>query len=368
MSASGGAVREVREEDAFDTAAAAAWLREHADPAVVDPAALDGVPEVRQFSGGASNLTYLLRWGPTGAGSGGTELILRRPPGGTKARGAHDVAREHRIQAALRPVFPQVPRMVALCEDESVIGSPFYAMERLVGHIPRTELGLDLSPEQVRTLCTRVLDLLVDLHSLDPGAAGLADLGKGEGYVARQVAGWSRRYTAARTWNVPSFDRVMAWLDAHQPADRRTCLIHNDFRLDNVVLDPDDPTRPIGLLDWEMATLGDPLMDLGGALAYWVQADDGPLFRLFRRQPTHVPGMLTREEVVRYYAERTGLEIDARQWAFYEVFGLFRLAAICQQIYYRYHHRETTNPAFRHFWLAVHVLDRRCRAVIRGTR
>ncbi|MDP3892269.1 phosphotransferase family protein, partial [Nocardioides sp.] len=190
-------------------------------------------------------------------------------------------------------------------------------------------------------------------------------IGQGEGYVSRQVGGWSARYRDAKTWNVGSFERVMTWLDERQPADRRTCLIHNDFRLDNVVLDPDDPTRPIGLLDWEMATLGDPLMDLGGALAYWVQADDGWLFRRFRRQPTHVEGMLTRREVVEHYCARTGIELTEREWAFYEVFGLFRLAVICQQIYYRYHHRQTTNPAFRHLWLAVNVLDRRCRRIIR---
>jgi aminoglycoside phosphotransferase (APT) family kinase protein len=338
--------RPVRDEDAFDIAAVSAWL------------GLDEAPQVEQFSGGASNLTYLLRYPDR-------ELILRRPPAGEKAASAHDMSREYRIQSALAPVFPYVPEMVAYCPDESVIGSPFYVMRRVAGRIPRRELGVDLPPERVRQLCTRALDLLVDLHSVDPAAAGLADLGKGAGYVARQVEGWSRRYRAVRTRNVGSFAKVMAWLHDNQPADRGTCLIHNDFRFDNVVLDPDDPTRPVALLDWEMATLGDPLMDLGGALAYWVQADDGPLFRAFRRQPTHTPGMLTRREVVDYYRARRGLEITDRQWAFYEVFGLFRLAVIGQQIYYRYYHRQTTNPAFRYFWVACHVLEARCRRIIR---
>lgn len=342
--------RPVRAEDAFDVDAVAAWLREHAG--------IDGDLEVRQFSGGASNLTYLLR-------VAGRELILRRPPAGQKARGAHDMGREYRIQSALEPVFPHVPTMVGFCADESVLGSEFYVMERLVGHIPRKELGVELSEGQVRTLCENALDLLVELHALDPVAAGLGDLGKGAGYVQRQVSGWSARYRKARTWNVGSFEPVMAWLEANQPPDRRTCLIHNDFRLDNIVFDAHDPTRPIGLLDWEMATLGDPLMDLGGALAYWVQADDDRLFRLFRKQPTHLPGMLTRQEVVQRYCERAGLSLTEREWAFYEVFGLFRLAVILQQIYYRYHHKQTTNPAFRFFWVACLVLERRCRRIIR---
>lgn len=275
------------------------------------------------------------------------------------------MGREYRIQSQLAPVFPYVATMVGFCADESVIGSEFYVMERLVGHIPRKELGLDLTEAQVRELCSNVLDLLVDLHSLDPDAAGLADLGKGAGYVQRQVAGWSARYRNAKTWNVGSFEKVIAWLEAHQPADRRTCLIHNDFRLDNIVLSPDDPTKPIGLLDWEMATLGDPLMDLGGAMAYWVQADDDRLFRIFRRQPSHLPGMMTRQEMVDAYCARMGFELSEREWAFYEVFGLFRLAVIVQQIYYRYHHKQTTNPAFRRLWLACVLLELRCRRIIR---
>ncbi|WP_017584691.1 phosphotransferase family protein [Nocardiopsis ganjiahuensis] len=348
--------REVRAEDAFDAAAVADWLGEHAG----DRAGMEGLPEVRQFSGGASNLTYLLRYPER-------DLILRRPPAGRKAKGAHDMGREYRIQSRLAPVFPYVPAMVAFCEDASVIGSEFYVMERLAGPIPRKELPRDvsLSPEEVRRLCVNVLDLLVDLHSVDTDAAGLAGFGRGEGYVARQVAGWSERYRGARTWNAGSFEGVMAWLEANQPQDRRTCLIHNDFRFDNVVLDAEDPTRPVGLLDWEMATLGDPLMDLGGALAYWVEAGDDPLFRLFRRQPTHLEGMLTRAEAREYYLERSGIRLTEREWAFYEVFGLFRLAVICQQIYFRYHHRQTTNRAFRFFWLACRLLERRCGRIIR---
>ncbi|MDP3892526.1 phosphotransferase family protein, partial [Nocardioides sp.] len=195
--------RPVRDEDAFDTEAVASWLAAHGGPA--------GVPEVRQFAGGASNLTYLLRY-PATAQDPARDLILRRPPAGQKAQGAHDMGREFRIQSQLAPVFGFVAPMVAFCDDTSVIGSEFYVMERLVGHIPRKELGLDLPPDRVRALCTNLLDLLVDLHGIDPAQAGLEGLGKGEGYVARQVGGWSARYRDAKTWNVGSFERVMTWL------------------------------------------------------------------------------------------------------------------------------------------------------------
>lgn len=346
----------VRAEDAFDADAVAQWLR--AKTAHHDQ--FTGTPQVRQFAGGVSNLTYLLSFP-------GRDVILRRPPAGQKAKGAHDMGREYRIQSQLAPVFPYVPKMIAYCDDESVIGTTFYLMQRVEGLIPRRELPgeMRLSPAQVRALCTNAIDLLIDLHSVEPAAAGLADLGKGEGYVARQISGWSQRYRQAKTWNVGSFAKVMAWLAANQPPDRAIRLIHNDFRFDNIVFAAEDPTRPVGLLDWELATLGDPLMDLGSSLAYWVQADDGRLFSRMRRQPTQVPGMLTRAEVVGYYSDRTGITIAPGEWAFYEVYGLFRLAVICQQIYYRYHHKQTTNPAFRHFYIATNTLEMRCRNIIR---
>jgi aminoglycoside phosphotransferase (APT) family kinase protein len=342
--------REVRDEDAFDVAAVDTWLRAQTELP-------SGLPEVKQFSGGASNLTYLLRYADR-------DLILRRPPKGTKAKGAHDMGREYRIQAALKPVFPYVPTMVAHCNDDAVIGSEFYVMERIAGIIPRTSaLGVDLTPEQTRQLGYTLIDTLIDLHQVDPAAAGLTDLGRGAGYVERQISGWTGRYRKAKTWNVPSFEKVMSWLAANQPADVRTCVIHNDFRLDNVVLDPDDPLKVIGVLDWELATLGDPLMDLGSALAYWVQADDDWAFHKFQMQPSDEPGMLTRDEIVAYYTEKTGLK--PANWAFYEVYGLFRLAVICQQIYYRYHHKQTRNPRFKTLWLPVNLLERRCRRIIR---
>ncbi|MGH3716276.1 MAG: phosphotransferase family protein [Micromonosporaceae bacterium] len=339
----GEEARTVRDEDAFDVSTVDAWLKEHTED-------LKGTPEVRQFPGGASNLTYLLRYSDR-------DLILRRPPSGTKAKSAHDMRREHLIQSRLKPVFPYVPEMVALCTDESVIGGDFYVMERVDGVILRKQLpdGMTLPPERARQLCHDLIDRLVELHSVDPAAVGLDEIGKGSGYVKRQITGWCDRYRKARTWNVPTFAGVMDWLQAHQPEDVRTCVIHNDYRLDNMVLDPE--TLDIqGILDWEMATLGDPLMDLGNTIAYWTQADDGRLAYALARQPTHLPGMLTRDEAVAYYCERSGLRTD--NWAFYEVYGLFRLAVIAQQIYFRYHHKQTRNPAFRFFWIWVHWLHR----------
>ncbi len=340
--------REVRDEDRFDTAAVHAWLR-----SVVD--GLVGEPAVRQFPGGASNLTYLLSYPDR-------ELILRRPPVGRKAASAHDMRREYRVQSGLKPVYPYVPTVLGLCEDESVLGSDFYVMERIPGTILRDNPpeGLELGPERARALSTALVDRLVDLHRVDPAAAGLGDLGKGAGYVRRQVEGWARRFADARTDNVPDFAAVIAWLRANQPADVATVVIHNDWRFDNVVLD--DDLAVVGVLDWEMSTLGDPLMDLGGAVAYWIQADDDEVFQRARRQPTHLPGMLTRAELVEHYCDRMGL--GAEGWPFYEAFGLFRLAVIMQQIYYRFHHGQTHNPRFAEFWAFVGYLEWRCREVI----
>jgi aminoglycoside phosphotransferase (APT) family kinase protein len=342
---------DVRQEDALDVAAVDRFLKERV-------AGLSGHPEIRQFPGGASNLTYMLRYAER-------DLILRRPPPGVKAKSAHDVLREARVMAALGPVYPYVPRIFALCDDHAVMGCDFYVMERLVGIIPRRDFppGLDLSPAATRTLCRNVLDKLIELHKLDPEATGLAGLGKGAGYVRRQVEGWSERWRQALTDDVAPVPDVIAWLARTMPAGEVAIrLIHNDFRFDNVVLDAEDPLRVIGVLDWEMATLGDPLMDLGGALAYWIEADDEPQFQASRRQPTNAPGMLTRAEVIAYYGEKTGFSVET--FDFYEVFGLFRLAVIIQQIYRRYALKQTTNPRFAAYGEMADNLGRRCQALI----
>ena len=334
----------------LDAAAVDAWLK----PFV---SGLRGAPRVTRYTGGASNWTYRLEYESV-------DLVLRRPPAGTKAKSAHDMAREFRVQKSLHAFYPFVPEMIAFCDDLAVIGGECYGLRRIPGRVPRARRpeGLSLPPEAARALSDSFVDRFVELHRVDARAAGLLDMGKGPGYARRQVDGWARRYGEARTWNVPGFRAVTTWLLDHVPEDAGTCVIHNDFRLDNLVLDPGEPTRIVGVLDWEMATLGDPLMDLGNSLAYWVEAGDDAVARATRRQPTHLPGMLTRRELAAAYFERSGLA--PRDTTFYEVYGLFRLAAIAQQIYYRYHHRETRNPAFRHFWLVVHYLERRCRRLI----
>jgi len=293
-------------------------------------------------------------------------MILRRPPVGSKAKNAHDMRREYDVQLLLKPVFDYVPAMVAFCGDENIIGSEFYVMERLNGNILRHNLPSDitLSKQQARALSRTYVDRLIDLHQVDVTATGLDTFSRGQGYVARQVAGWSDRYRKARTTNVGSFENVKAWLEANQPDDRGQCIIHNDYRLDNLVLDPEDPLGVIGILDWEMATVGDPLMDLGSALAYWIEAKDNYFVQQFRRQPSNVAGMLTRTEIVAYYAAQTGQIITPDQWRFYEVFGLFRLAVIAQQVYYRFFHGQTTNPAYKQLRLAVLTLEWRCSQLI----
>jgi aminoglycoside phosphotransferase (APT) family kinase protein len=341
---------EVREEDSFDEAAVHEWLSSYVD-------GLTGLPAVSQFPGGASNLTYLLRYPDR-------DLILRRPPVGRKAASAHDMKREYRVQLGLRPVYPYAPRVLALCEDHKVLGSDFYVMERIRGIILRGDLPeeMTLDVDRARALAFHIIDRLIELHQVDPAAANLTDLGKGAGYVERQVRGWSERFRAARTENVPEFTEVMDWLAANRPDDVRICVIHNDFRFDNLVLDAPDTLNVVGVLDWEMATLGDPLMDLAGVTAYWVQADDDEVAQRSRKQPTHLPGMPTRPEVVDYYCDKMGL--SAGNWTFYEVFGLFRLAVIMQQIYYRYHYGQTHNPAFKDLWMYAGYLEWRCRQAI----
>ena len=341
----------VRAGEELDLTRLNPWLKEQIS-------GISGDPHITQYSGGASNWTYCLSYPER-------EVVLRRAPAGTKAKGAHDMGREYRLQAALKPVYSYVPEMLAHSDDDSLIGTEFYVMEKCHGLIPRTNMpkGVNLTREQTRQLCTNALDSLIELHQVDYQAAGLEHLAKGAGYTRRQIEGWTHRYSKAKTWNVPSAKKVMHWLADNMPSDEVICLTHNDFRLDNLVLDGEDPTNIIGVLDWELATLGDPLMDLGNSLAYWVEAEDDRFAQSTRRQPTHLDGMLTRQQVIEYYLDKMDLEVD--DFRFYEVYGYFRLMGIVQQIYYRYHHKQTNNPAFKNMWLFVHYLLHRCNKVIK---
>lgn len=244
------------------------------------------------------------------------------------------------------------------------MGCDFYLMERIKGIIPRAELPkeLTLTPAQTRELCLNAIDTLIALHKAPWQGSALEKLGKQEGYVVRQIEGWSQRYRAARTENVPDFEGVMQWLHNHMPKQVGVVVVHNDFRFDNLVFDLQNPTKVIGVLDWEMATLGDPLMELGNTLCYWIEAGDPAWMHMMRQQPTHLPGMLTRDEVVAYYCQKMGFEnID---FLFYRVYGLFRIAVILQQIYYRFHHGQTQDQRFASFHKIVTALEGHCRQLI----
>jgi aminoglycoside phosphotransferase (APT) family kinase protein len=319
---------------------------------------LSGKLVIEQFPSGYSNLTYLIKVGQR-------DLVLRRPPFGRKAKSAHDMGREYTILSALNPVFAYCPEPLLYTEDETVMGCPFYVMERIPGIILRKDLpeGLSFTPDDARRLCENLIDIHHELHAIDYTRIGLENFGKPEGYVRRQVDGWSERYRQARTPDAPDFEKTMQWLvDKMPPESDRPAIIHNDYKLDNVVLNPDNPLQIIGILDWEMATIGDPLMDLGSSLAYWVQADDPDNVRAIRMMPTSIPGALTRDELVARYVMQSGRNID--NFDFYLCFGLFRLAVIAQQIYYRFYHGQTKDQRFAMLIFAVNILDEAARDLI----
>jgi aminoglycoside phosphotransferase (APT) family kinase protein len=315
-----------------------------------------GAITVEQFPGGHSNLTYCVHHGER-------EYVLRRPPFGTKVKSAHDMGREVTVLSALAPVYPRAPRVIAYELSGDVLGAPFYLMERRRGVILRKDLPAELASDhaRIRGVCELLVDALVDLHAVDYAAAGLGELGKPAGYVERQVAGWTERYHGARTDDIPAIDEVAAWLAAHRPADGAPSLIHNDFKFDNVIFDP-SLARITGVLDWEMATIGDPLMDLGTALSYWAQASDPPAYHQLPFGPTARPGMMTRAEIARRYLERSGRRTDAL--VFYYAFGLLKTAVIAQQIYYRFKQGLTQDPRFAMFIFAVRLLGDQARTAI----
>ena len=344
---------EIREGEALDNSAVETFLKDTIK-------GLDGPLTIKQFPSGFSNLTYFIK-------AGDRDMVLRRPPFGKKAKTAHDMNREFKILSALYPVFPYCPKPLAYSEDESIMGCPFYVMERIGGIILRKDLPkeMDLSPEKARLLCENMIDLHCRLHALDYHAIGLGDFGKPEGYVKRQVDGWSKRYRDARTPDVPDFEPVMAWLDKNQlPDSQSSGIVHNDFKFDNLVLNSQNPLEIIGILDWEMSTIGDPLMDLGNSMGYWINRDDPEEAQMLRLMPTTADGMLTRKELVDLYAEKSGRKIE--NFDFYYCFGLFRLAVIAQQIYYRYFHGQTKDKRFAKLVFAVAFLEKGALRVMEG--
>ena len=326
--------RAVRAGEELDLPRLSAWLGEP-------------VLAVEQFPRGHSNLTYLVKLADR-------ELVLRRPPHGTQVKHAHDMPREAGLLVRLRPVFPLVPRVERVCEDLSVLGAPFYVMERLRGVILRgPSPRVTLSAEQVRELCKQFVRVLVQLHAVDWRAAGVE--GRPDGYVRRQVEGWTKRWHDARTEDVPEVDEIAAWLAARIPAESGAAFIHNDFKYDNLLFDKGF-TRVVGVLDWEMSTVGDPLMDLGTALGYWVEDTDSEPLKAFAFGPTFLPGSFTRQEVIDEYGRLSGRDVSGM--LFYFCFALFKTAVVAQQIYKRYVQGLTTDERFAALGLGVQLLAR----------
>lgn len=351
MSSENAAV-DIRKGDELDVAAVDAALK-------ANVVGLSGTPTVKQYPSGASNLTYALDYP-------GRSLVLRRPPTGTRPKSGHDMHREYRIMKELAPAFPTVPKTLFYTSDESIIGAEFYVMDRSEGHLIHNDIpeAWNWGEGETRALCEEFFTKLVDLHGVDYEAIGLGDFGKPEGYVSRQILGWNRRYEKAWTEDVEKFDDVRSWLEANMPAtERGAAIVHGDYRIDNCILNKDDPTKIEAILDWEISALGDPMMDLGNTLAYWIEQDDPAFMHMMVRQPSKAKGMMTRQEILEFYAEKSGADVSGFQ--FYYVYGIFRLAVIIQQIYYRFYHGQTDNPRFKDYGQMVNALGQLARLKIK---
>jgi aminoglycoside phosphotransferase (APT) family kinase protein len=309
---------------------------------------------VRQFGGGAANLTYLLDFE-------GQEYVLRRPPLGPVAPSAHDMGREYRVLSMLHRVFAPAPRALLFCEDPMVLGAPFFVMERRRGIVVRRTLPFPYAshPDAPRRMAEALVDTLADLHNVDYASVGLEGLGKPAGFLDRQIEGWRRRWEAARLEDVPDMERVHNWLADHRPDGGSASLLHNDYKLDNVMLAADDPGRLVAVFDWDMCTLGDPLSDVGALLTYWSEPGDPEPLRATAMMPTD-PRFPTRDELVRRYAERSGRDVSGI--AFYHVLGLYRLAVIAAQIYFRFRKGQTRDERFAAFGPTIPVVAAAARA------
>lgn len=316
------------------------------------------ITAITQFSGGYSNLTYLIK-------TDSKEYVLRRPPFGANIKSAHDMGREFKVLSLLKPHYPKVPQPVIFCEDESIIGCHFYIMERIKGVIFRGNdaTKLQIPTQKMRQLSENLIDNLADLHLLSIEKTGLIKLGKPEGYVLRQVEGWIGRYEKSQTDDIAAMGQTAAWLRANMPRPQAPAFLHNDYKYDNVLLNPEDLTEILGVLDWEMATVGDPLMDLGATLAYWCEEGDGDFLKSFNI--TWLAGNLTRKEVVERYANKTKREVS--DILFYYVFGLYKNIVIMQQIYARWKTGLTKDPRFGGLIYGIHELSKMAiQAIERG--
>ncbi len=332
----------VRPDEGLDAARLGDYLRGKLPGA-------EGALELGQFGGGHANLTYLLRFGDR-------EYVLRRPPLGPIAPSAHDMAREHRVLANLWRVYPLAPRSYLLCDDEGVIGAPFHVMERRFGIVIRNDLPARFQGDAnlARRIGETIVDALADLHKIDPAAAGLSDLGRPEGFVERQLTGWTRRWHAAKAADDPRLDAVAAWLARERPPAQAIVLLHNDPKLDNMIVGADDPARAVAVLDWDMCTRGDPLMDLGYLLTFWGEAGDPEPWIAAASMPSWREGFPSRAEAIQRYAEATGFDLGAIRW--YHVFGTFKIAVVLQQIYIRFVRGQTQDQRFAVFGERVAAL------------
>ncbi|MDZ7896932.1 MAG: phosphotransferase family protein [Arcicella sp.] len=309
----------------------------------------EDIISINQFAGGYSNLTYLIK-------TVSQEYVLRRPPFGANIKSAHDMGREFKVLSLLKPHYPKVPQPIVFCEDESIIGCQFYMMERIQGVILRGKdaLKMDIPEATMRQLSENLIDNLADLHLLDIDKTGLINLGKPEGYVLRQVEGWIGRYEKSQTDDIPAMVETATWLRANMPLPQAPAFVHNDYKYDNIILNPDDLTEVLGVLDWEMSTVGDPLMDLGASLAYWCESGDGDFLKSFNI--TWLTGNLTKNEVVERYAKKTGRDVS--DILFYYVFGLYKNIVIMQQIYSRWKAGMTKDSRFGGLIFGIHELSK----------
>lgn len=307
--------------------------------------------DITQFPAGSSNLTYLIK-------VDAEEFVLRRPPFRNTVKTAHDMGREFDVLSKLSTVYPPAPKPFLFCDDDSVIGSEFYLMERRHGLIirGRAPTVLEYSSDLQRSVCESFIRNLADLHSLDYKAAGLGELGHPEGYCRRQVEGWTKRYFASKTDEWTEIESTIEWLNKHIPAESGAALVHNDYKFDNIMLDPDDLTRIVAVLDWEMVTVGDPLMDLGTSLGYWMSRDAGSDMLNMPFNPRVLMENVPRVNLVEMYSAFTGR--DASNILFYYVFGTFKIAVIAQQIYARFVKGFTKDQRFSTFDKFVHALGR----------
>ena len=326
----------MRKGEDFDLAATERYIREHIENLP------EGELEVRQFPSGASNLTYLVK-------IGNWEGVLRRPPLGPVPPKAHDMGRESKLLRKLHEAFPLAPKPYFFCEDETVIGAPFYVMERRKGVIVDDSFpeGVEPTEELRRGMSRMVVDTLVELHTVDWQKAGLGDLGRPEGFLERQVKGWIGRYDKAKTEQIEEVGPLTEWIQKNIPESPPATIVHNDYKLNNLLLNPEDLTEVRAVLDWEMTTIGDPLFDLAVSLSYWVEAGDSQELKEVLPTVADTPGFMTRKEFIDYYAQRSGRDLSDMHW--YLVFGYFKLAVILQQIYARWHNGQTKDERFANF-------------------